>query len=181
MSLPANSDQLAKLAKLLGVKNPAKMGTSTNAYTKAPPKKRLNFSGTRQEAKQNAQADARDVDAYLHRRAEENRERRLADLKRQSGDVRRFLKTLAAVEMDAECVGYRDCDVDLVGLAEELNLRAVEGSSLRLLLSNETHEWIIRLARRRGLKRQDYFDSADYFSPPGGTALDELNRYLELT
>jgi hypothetical protein len=31
------------------------------------------------------------------------------------------------------------------------------------------------------MKRQDYYDSADYFAPPGDTAMDELNQYLGLT
>lgn len=176
---------LDALAKLLGVKNPTKTGTTSAAKSSAPlapPKARTNFSGTRQEAKSNAQADARDEQSYLQRRSEELRARRLEGLKRQSRDVRRFLQTLNSLEAEAECTGYRDCDVDISGLAEELNLRGIPDVSLRFLLASEAHEWIIRLAKRRGMKRQDYFDSADYFEVPDGSkAMDQLNAYLGVT
>ncbi len=153
--------------------------SSASSKSLSPPKLRTNYSGTRQEAKQNAVSDARDEQDYLFRRSEELRARRLASLKERSSAVRRFLKTLHSLGAECECTGYRDCDLDLAGLAAELDLRDVGEQRDLFILSVEAHEWIIGLAKRRGMKRQAYYDSADYFDV-SEVAMDELNAYLGL-
>ena len=168
-----------RLAKLLGVRNPRKTGTTFTP--KAPPKSRTNYSGTRQEAKENALLAAREKQQYLAKLAEERRARRIEGLHRDYPAVRRFLKTLATVEPDCQYTGYRDCDLDLAELATDLDLRSVGEPRDRFLLSEIAHEFVIRLAKRQGLSRTDYFNECDYFAVPDEPpALDQLNHVLGL-
>jgi len=170
---------LDRLAKLLGVRNQPKQGTTRKPIS--VPKPRANESGTRQEAKHNAVLDARDEQNYFFRKSQERRENRLRQLTANHKGVARYFNTLAKIEPDCECIGYLDCDVDLRDLAERCNLPELPDPSDRFLLYSQTHEWIIGLAKRRGVTRSDYWGQAALFLPDDPSlAMVDLKLALRL-
>lgn len=178
---------LDRLAKTLGVRNQPKTGTSdlsrpvTTGKVITPPKPRINVSGTKQEGQYNATRDAQDERNYFYRASEERRKARLLALSSGNKGVRKYFETLAKIEPDCECTGYLDCDVDLRDLAERCNLPELPDVSDRFLLWRETHEWVIGLAKRRGVTRADYWQYADLFLPDDPTlAMVDLKLALRL-
>lgn len=177
---------LSAIEKALGIKYPRKMGTtSTPNYPALRPAPKSSPSKppiSRQDRQTKAIIDAAEERERLWERYLELRKNRLASISREHVGARKFLRTLAKLEADraAECTGHNDCDVDLAGLASELDLADILSAYDRHTILEEVVAWIYRLAKRRGVTREEYGKLEPIFGSDEPTTVSELKAALKL-
>lgn len=164
---------LSSFEKAMGIKTPIKPGLSFTRPKPSAPKPR--------PIQQNDKLiEAAERQRKLWERYKELHNKRLARISNEYPQARRYLRTLANLERDAECIGYWDCDVDISGLAQDLNLAAIREPYDRFVLVEETVAWIWELAKKRKMKREEYEALCPLFGRPDNTSIDELKSYLAL-
>jgi hypothetical protein len=135
---------------------------------------------TRKDAARENQIAAKDTRDRLYTAYLSNRAARLAKLCDRVPSVKRYLKLLAAIEVETQANGFRDVDQDVADTIKTLKLKdQVPDPYERYLIFEEVSAWVQRVERR--YKTYSFDDPLPYFVPRTElSTLDEVKQELEI-